>query len=218
MRYKYPRTFHLPWSEGRTSDDKVLKNTNHFTNRNVVFTEKRDGENTTLYCDHYHARSIDSKDHESRHWIKQFWSSFKHEIPEGMRICGENLYAKHSIGYDDLDTYFEVFSIWIDDICLSWEATKEWCSLLGLKHVPVLWEGRYCDEMWNYLPKCALQYKIATENMEGYVIRVAEEFHFGEFKWSVAKWVRKNHVQTDTHWMHQTVVPNKLRSMNEGNN
>lgn len=211
MYYKYPRTYHLPWSEGRTSDDKVLKNIDHFENRMVVITEKRDGENTTLYHNHYHARSIDSKDHESRHWVKQLWASIKHDIPEEMRICGENMYAKHSIEYNDLQSYFEVFSIWIGDICLSWEETKQWCELFGLKHVPVLYEGRFCENMWSILPK---EFKLAcTEIAEGYVVRVSDDFHYDTFEWNVAKWVRKNHVQTDTHWIYSNIVPNKLKEI-----
>lgn len=43
---KYPRTFHLPWSLGATSDDKVLKNVDHFEGTCVVITEKMDGENS----------------------------------------------------------------------------------------------------------------------------------------------------------------------------
>jgi hypothetical protein len=30
-----------------------------------------------------------------------------------------------------------------------------------------------------------------------------------------AKWVRKNHVQTDFHWMHQSVQPNHLAEAGE---
>ena len=37
---KYPRTPHLPWSLGRTSDDKVLSSVSHFLGENVVVTEK----------------------------------------------------------------------------------------------------------------------------------------------------------------------------------
>lgn len=70
MRVKYPRTFHLPWSRSYTHDDKVLKHVQHFEGKEVVVTEKMDGENTTMYRDYLHARSIDSKDHPSRHWIK----------------------------------------------------------------------------------------------------------------------------------------------------
>lgn len=38
-------------------------------------------------------------------------------------------------------------------------------------------------------------------------MRLAEGFGSGKFGSSVAKWVRKGHVQTYEHWMHKTVVP-----------
>ena len=41
---KYPRSFHLPWSRGYTDDDKVARNVNHFIGKEVVVTEKLDGE------------------------------------------------------------------------------------------------------------------------------------------------------------------------------
>lgn len=50
-RYKYPRTPHLPWSPGATKDDVRCINTEIFTGKRVVITEKMDGENTTLYSD-----------------------------------------------------------------------------------------------------------------------------------------------------------------------
>jgi len=46
---------------------------------------------------------------------------------------------------------------------------------------------------------------------EGYVVRLASNFHYRAFRQSVAKYVRKNHVQTDDHWALREVVPNKLR-------
>ena len=58
--YKYPRTPHLPWSPGKTNDDKVLKDTSHFLGKEIVMSLKMDGEATTLYNNHMHARSIDS--------------------------------------------------------------------------------------------------------------------------------------------------------------
>ena len=54
---KYPRTFHLPWSPGATSDDKMLDGIDHFFGCECVITEKLDGENTTIYYNGYfHAR------------------------------------------------------------------------------------------------------------------------------------------------------------------
>jgi len=48
---------------------------------------------------------------------------------------------------------------------------------------------------------------------EGYVVRLAGGFHYRAFRRSVAKYVRKGHVQTDDHWKSQAVVANKLREI-----
>jgi hypothetical protein len=201
-RVKYPRTWHLPWSPGATSDDRVLENTSHFWNREVVVTTKMDGECTTMYPDFLHARSIDSRNHPSRNWVKNLHGSIGYLIPSGWRICGENLFAKHSIKYDSLPSYFMAFSIWNDaNVCWSWDATVEWCKLIGIEHVPVIWRGTFdaVKIMECYQP-----------GQEGYVVRVADEFRFSEFRKSVAKYVRESHVQTHGHWMRQAVERNGL--------
>ena len=117
---KYPRTMNLPWSESNSSDDVWLKNCNHFIGKEVVVTEKMDGENTTIYPDgKTHARSIDSKHHPSRSWLKSQLTLFASDIPDNHRICGENLYACHSIFYSNLPDYFLVFGIYNNDICFT---------------------------------------------------------------------------------------------------
>ena len=123
---KYPRTPHLPWSPGASSDDVWIDTFALFEGSEVVITEKMDGENTTLYADHIHARSLDSRHHPSRSWVKGLHQSIAHLIPAGWRICGENLYARHSVGYEALPSYFMVFSIWDEhNHCLGWEQTVE---------------------------------------------------------------------------------------------
>lgn len=205
MKRKYPRTYHCPFSPGFTSDDKVLTSMEHFYGKWVLISEKRDGENTTIARDYYHARSLDSKDHESQHYVKKLWSEIRHDIPEGMRICGENLYAKHSIFYNDLESYFEVFSIWIDDRCLSWGETLEWCELLGLTPVPVFYIGEYTDDLIK-----DLIITLNFDNVEGFVVRLFHNFNYEDFSTSVAKYVRKGHVVTDQHWKSKQIIPNKL--------
>lgn len=213
MKYtKYPRTRHLPWSRHVTDDDKVMSmdevRTN-FTGKEIVVTVKMDGENTSMYNDHIHARSIDSKDHPSRTLVKQFWANtVKGKLNENQRICGENLYAKHSIFYDNLPSYFLGFSFWRDDLCLSWDETKSFFEILGIKSVPVLYRGVYDEMELNYIVKDFLD----PEKDEGYVMRLAESFKYEDFGNSIAKYVRQNHVQSSEHWMHQQVVPNKLKS------
>lgn len=103
---KYPRTYHLPWSCSISNDDRILHDLSCFQNRRVIVTEKMDGENTTMYRDHIHARSVDSRNHPSRNWVKNLWGRLSHDIPSGWRICGENLFATHSISYSNLQSYF----------------------------------------------------------------------------------------------------------------
>jgi len=203
---KYPRTFHLPWSESVSSDDKVLQSLGQFEGEEVVVTEKMDGENTTMYRNHIHARSLDSKGGEDRAWVKQFWSSFCRDIPEGWRICGENLWAKHSVAYTQLPSFFLGFSVWdANNEALSWEETQEWFNILGITSVPTLYQGKWNEKairsLWNSSDK---------ESKEGYVVRLARSFRYEEFSTSVGKFVRKGHVQTDKHWRSSVLVPNSL--------
>ena len=66
---KYPRIHHLPWSPGASSDDRVLSSTAQFDGKNVVVTEKVDGENTSIYSNGcFHARSIDGRFHAPTQW------------------------------------------------------------------------------------------------------------------------------------------------------
>jgi len=204
---KYPRTPHLPWSDSKTDDDKTLKDVKHFDNKKLIWTIKMDGENTTMTSDRVYARSIDSADHPSRHWVKALWSSINWKISKNMRICGENLFAKHSIEYDNLGTYFYVFNIWIDDLCLSWDKTIDMCKDLDLKHVGVLASNLSSDAFPNIHAFFLDQY---ASNNEGYVVRNMDSFNYNEFDTNVAKYVRANHVQTDSHWMYSKIQQNKL--------
>ena len=45
------------------------------------------------------------------------------DLSEDERICGENLFAKHSVEYNDLPSFFMVFSWWEANKCLSWDET-----------------------------------------------------------------------------------------------
>lgn len=210
-RYKYPRTPHLSFSPGVGKDDIQLNCEQIFANSQVVVTEKLDGENTTIYPDYLHARSIDSRHHPSRAWVKALQASIGHNIPPGWRICGENVYAKHSIAYQKLTSYFYVFAIWNENnYCLSWSETKEWAKILELELVPVIYHGIWDESLIINIGK-----KIDLNCCEGYVVRKTEQFHFQHFARNVAKWVRKNHVQTNEHWMNQVIIPNVLTSKNQ---
>ena len=206
-RYKYPRTSHFVWSKGATSDDKILHDLSNFEGKEVVCSIKMDGENANLTRDCYYARSVDSANHISRNWVKGLWGNIRHEIPENWRICGENLYATHSIHYTELESYFMVFNIWNENnICLTWDQTIEWCELLDLKPVKVIYRGIFDINIIKNLEN-----KIDLDKDEGYVVRLADSFSYEDFGKSVVKFVRNNNVQTDIHWMNQKLIINELK-------
>jgi hypothetical protein len=204
---KFPRTYHFPWSPNLHNDDRMLHNLTCLEGQEVVGTIKMDGENSSLYPDYVHARSVDSRHHKSRAWVKALQGQIGHEIPKGYRICGENLYAEHSIPYKNLPSFFLVFSIWNEyNVCLSWDETKEWSDLLELNTVPVFYRGAFNkDAITEAFDKYVSESK---DEVEGYVVRVVDSFSYGDYRRKVGKYVRVNHVQTDEHWMSKPVVKN----------
>lgn len=203
---KYPRTPHIPISLGISEDDIRIFNYNNFLSDDIVVTEKYDGENTTMYSDNIHARSLDSKHHSSRSWIKQFHSEIAYKIPEGWRLCGENLYATHSIHYKNLKSYFLLFSVWDENnICLSWDDTLLIAKEMGLEVVREMYRGPFTANLM-----LTLASSFDYEKQEGFVVRTTRAFHYDSFSNNVAKFVRPHHVNTDEHWMQKEVIPNEV--------
>lgn len=206
---KYPRTYHLPWSN-LLKDDRILKDDSNFVGKRVVVTLKMDGENTTMYNDYIHARSLESKSHETRNWVKGLWSRVGYLLDDDMRVCGENLYAVHSMRYDNLPSYFMMFSIWDRDECLSWDETIEYAKILSLDMVPVIYDGEYDVD------KIIEAFGPYQETNEGYVVRIADEFHYPDFRKSVAKYVRPEFRQvvnnSHGHWISKKIEVNQLGS------
>jgi len=213
-RVKYPRTYHLPSSPGAGRGDRTLPSNEALEGRQVVATVKMDGENTSVYRDHAHARSLDSGRHESRWPVWDLQARIGHEIPEGWRVCGENLYARHTIHYRALPAWFLGFSVWDDgNVCLGWDDTLEWLALLGVEPVPAVYEG-----VWDEAAVLAsLPDECCGGPCEGLVVRVRDAFHYSRFRSSVAKWVAaefRRELEADPGhfrpWYLRSVVPNRL--------
>jgi len=202
---KYFRTYHLPWSEA-VADDDIVREAPFKSTDEVVVTIKMDGENTSLYpSGRSHARSIDSANHPSRDYVKAYWQERSYLLPPGWRVCGENLYARHSIEYNDLKAYLYVFSIWTEkNECLSWDEMQVWVELLDMVSVAAIYRGPYNEAA---IKAAFVPFK---GTHEGYVVRSAGSFKYEDAADNLAKCVRKNHVQTTEHWMFAEIVPNKL--------
>jgi len=183
------RVYHLPWSNPST-DDKVNKDLETLKSEPIVVTVKMDGSNISMYRDHIHCRSLDLATGPEYAAIKSIHAKIAYDIPENWRICGENLFCKHSIHYHNLPSYFMIFGVWNEkNECLSWNETEEWAALLGRITVPVLYKGIWDEDKI----KSLYQPMFKGDEMEGYVVRVARKFLYEESQKSIAKYVRMGH-------------------------
>lgn len=205
---KYPRTYHVPWSPGTTSDDKKLSGDwfDMYAGREIVVTEKLDGENTAISHYDCFARSHGAPTRSP--WSRNIWDKdgilwdVKDKIAENETVYGENLFGEHSITYDKLPSYWHIFAVndgvnWYswDDVCLVAECLKQ-------PHVPELWRGvvETEEQFHELIDKFVHEESVYGPQREGVVARVADGFPLDEFSKFVCKWVRPNHVQTDEHW------------------
>lgn len=210
---KPPRTWHLPWSPGATSDDRIMPDVKAFSGMDVVVTVKLDGENTSVYGpDGYvHARRVEPlASHPSRDRVKALAPVLGPDIPEDWRVCGENVSTKHSIHYENLPPherwFFMLFNVWNDrNECLAWDSVCEWAELLDLPTVPVLYRGP-----WNEAAIKALwRDEYDGDPMEGYVVRPVSGFALRDYRKLVGKYVRAHHNQSTHGWRYEIPVFNR---------
>ena len=201
---KYNRTYHLPYSPGTTSDDKISNDISSLIGSEIVITEKLDGENTGMTNDGVYARSHAtfttsawSREVRQLHDIK-----VKGNLSEGEFIFGENLEGIHSIEYTNLKSYFYIFGVRDNNIWVPWNSVEEYSYLLDIPTVPVLFKGVVDSEkeLKELVEKLVSESSELGGEREGVVVRSAGLFHNDDFAENVAKWVRKDHVQTDVHW------------------
>ncbi len=218
---KHPRIYHIPDSLGISSDDKTMKSLVQFKNKDIVISLKLDGENWTFYNNYCHSRSINSSlSHPSHDWAKAYHQTIKHKIPDGWRICGENLFAKHTIYYQNLKSYFYVHSIWDENnICLFWTDTMQFCQENNFELVPTLYMGKWDEKRLNELKYLEFYNR---DLVEGFVLRILDKIPFSEYNESVCKYVREEFRDkindTVIHWTGQKLIKNKLKEKQYENN
>ena len=93
--------------------------------------------------------------------------------------------------------------------------TKEaWCDSLGLKTVPVLYQGNFDLEN---IKKCYTGKSVFGGEQEGYVIRNAGCFHYDKFQENLAKYVRPDFGQLlnkrgeGRHWRQCEYKENRIK-------
>ena len=220
---KYPRTYHLPWSPGTTSDDKKLSGNwfDNYKGKEIVITEKLDGENNVINHYDVFARSHGAPTRSP--WSINLWgkdgifSKVFDKIGEDEWVYGENLYGEHSIHYDRIDAYWYIFAVRDNKryIWYSWDDVCTMSEILKQPTVPLLWRGVIeTEEQLKTLVNSLVTLPSAYgDTREGVVVRIADEFPIDEFSKSVCKWVRPNHVQTDEHWTKHWKKANLIKTV-----
>ena len=211
---KYPRTPHLPFSPCVHSDDIVAseRGIDWISTNRVVITEKLDGGNCCISEGKVYARTHAAEaSHPSFGPVKQLAESLYYEhwqdggILQNLTLYGENMFGIHSVEYDSLNSFFYLFGILRKDgLWLSWDECKRVALEIGVPTVPEIACGVFtAQEIRSIMDRgVAGLSSLSSSNVgpEGYVLRLQREFPSGEFMRSVAKYVRKGHVQTDSNW------------------
>lgn len=181
-----------------------------------MMSEKLDGSNVCLESEAVFARShASAPNHPSFDALKALHSGIKFRIPAGLQVFGEWLYAKHSIGYDKLPSHLMVFGVrdLTTNRWASWEEVEMWADELACPTVPVLERQVIVHsdaELQKLVEAHALLPSRVGEAREGIVVRRICDMADELFSNYVAKWVRKDHVQTDDHWKSQAIVKNGI--------
>ncbi len=118
---------------------------------------------------------------------------------------GENLYARHSVTYNALPSYFLGFAWIMDDEVQSWDLTMARFDELGIQAVPTLYRGPYREGLFDDLAQ-----SLDPVRQGGFVVRTAETFAESAMPECMGKYVREGHVQSEIHWMKADLIPNKL--------
>lgn len=136
---------------------------------------------------------------------KHFAAGISPFLTEGERIVGANLYARHSVEYDALPSYFLGFAWIVDEEVQPWDLTLARFEELRVQAVPTLYRGPYQNGLFDRLAK-----SLDLTRQEGFVVRTAEAFMESAMPERVGKYVREGHVQSEMHWMKTELIPNKL--------
>lgn len=214
-QYGFPVISHLPWSPGITESELATSKTeiaSFLVGQNVVITEKMDGENITMYNDAMHSSGPHAEmREESYDWIQQYLNDNGWKVPIRIRVCGEHMYARHNISYDNLESFFLVHSVWHDKVCFGWDETKRVAGDMGMVMVPTLWEGK----IENYKHLIDLTEEFITDDMEGLVVRLTRPLTHS-FKsrkrpiMGMYKYIRAAELPDREHWTTGPLFPNNL--------
>lgn len=250
---KYPRTQHLQGSRlGPGDEDLSQIPFSEILGKHIVIEEKIDGANSAISFDGNGNLLLQSRGHyltggpRERHYnLLKRWANANQDIffdVLGARyiMYGEWMYAKHTVFYDALPSYFMEFDIFDREngVFLDTPSRKKLTEQMGIvSSVPVLSSGKFAskEEILSFigtsnfisenhienLRALAGQHGLDIERqvretdpsrlMEGLYIKVEENGTVVQR----LKYVRKSFIQavceSGSHWQSRPIIPNLLK-------
>lgn len=220
---KYPRTPHIEGSRTQPGDEDVPSvSLRELRGRTLVIEEKLDGANSGISFDQDGALILQSRGHVLsggprerqfdlfKRWASHHRAALWEILGTRYIMYGEWLYARHTIGYDQLPHYFLEFDL-LDRDTGDFLSTERRQKVLGggpVVSVPVLGTGpvETFDKFIGPSP-CA-----SAEWMEGLYIKWEEEGKVvGRYKY-VRNVFRQRVEEESIHWMDRPIEQNQLRA------
>ena len=184
----------------------------------VIIEEKLDGANTGIirFKDYFKLQKrgslVDTSEHEQfnrfKAWANENYNKIM-QIPEGLIVYGEFMYAQHNIHYDSLPDWFLVFEIWDNKEKKYWDywRRRELCERIGLCLVPLIDETFTNKlELIKIIPKQSFY----GNRAEGIVIKKYTKKDYMRAKVVWPDFMKE--ADESEHWTKGPLRINKLRS------
>lgn len=219
--FRFPQTPHITWlSEGMPRDDKLLSpaDLEEFLSHELIVEEKIDGANLGFSISpegklqaQNRGSFIDLDDPYGqwkpiRWWLSTVRYALKDALGPNLMLFGEWCYARHTVNYTRLPSYFVAFDVYDREAGAFWSVARRnaFAAELGIMVVPERARGQFdLDGLIALLGESVL-----TEGpAEGIYVRQED----GDWLKQRAKLVRAEFVQAiEEHWSKRGIEENQL--------
>ena len=218
--FKFPTTPHLTvLGNGTVRDDKVFTKNERdaFLDHELIVEEKIDGANVGISFDnsgdiHVQNRGDFLLKPYQGQWKKlDEWLFFNQDVffdvlENQYILFGEWCFARHSVRYESLPSWFLGFDIYdkTNKQFLSCEGRNGVFRRMKISQTPMLGRGRFSLQELKLFFRTS---RFSSSNSEGIYLRYDQGKWLGER----AKLVRPEFVQAiEIHWSSKGLIPNKL--------
>lgn len=221
LPHKFPRTPHL-WGSGSTRDDRVLSlaETRAFLAEPLIVEEKVDGSNLGVGFDESTgALSVQNRGHvlgRGEHaqysplwpFLAERHDALFEALGTARILFGEWCYARHSVAYDRLPSYFLAFDLYDKSTgtFAARAALEQLAHRAGIATVPVLdYSARLADTA--AVAAMVGPSRVGSSRAEGVYLRRETNGRLS----ARAKYVRPDFTAgISEHWASRPVTPNRL--------